>query len=753
MQDRLTMKRRVHRFFRFPVPRGFIVWAVVLSFLASAVDLFAPLETFRFLSTIPFKDRDLDHYLLVEDGRGAAKRSESEQRLLVSDVLKKLDEADPSQIVYYDSLDQPSSPEADTRLGDTIARLKRPVIALLDVYPEEGYNNDGPTPGWLSGMFLHLEAFPKVTYRRPLPQFQRNVHFGNALTLMFFRSPGGSVSPWLETTHGRIAPIPYLVAGRSSPSEFTTPVNPNISTRLVRRVSLSDVVAGRIAPRDISGRIVIISNRHSSDWIEYGTLAGSGYVQASAQHLIVQIETLRRGLPRQLGWLPIWLVALAIPHLLWALKRRPFKPQDAALFSIAATLSFVVLTRWNIEVELFPGILLAWVYAALMRWKLDVQHERLIDSDTGLANRHAFAQEEKLAGTLGVCSLRVACLDPGDDLKSALQSTAQRLLYLGSTTKVFLTGPDILSFYVGAQNIHNVRDVLCSASFESRLLEGSPRNAEVAIHAGVAFSGPQDLPTALLQATEAAQSAYARRLPFAIARSAEQRERIVGTNVTSLRPYRPVLSFQTGHICGAEFTQCVVPDSSDTVMAQIRLFLAGPESGNCHFHDLRLWLNIDATVLDDLHLWDDVSYYLSGKPDLAQRLTLGVDRLETVARGSSRDNQLLRLRKLGIECSLLGLGANRGIDFATLRRLRATQMKLSETFSGYGYIAGERLLRASGDLGRELGRTLFIPNLVTQADLAAAQTAGMDYGVGRAVGEVMTWEELVTAAQQQQRVS
>jgi EAL domain-containing protein (putative c-di-GMP-specific phosphodiesterase class I) len=129
-----------------------------------------------------------------------------------------------------------------------------------------------------------------------------------------------------------------------------------------------------------------------------------------------------------------------------------------------------------------------------------------------------------------------------------------------------------------------------------------------------------------------------------------------------------------------------------------------------------------------------------------------VDRLESVERGGLRDSQLIRLRKLGVECSLLGLGLG-NMDFATLRRLRATQMKLSETFSGFSYIAGERLLRASVDLGRDLSRSILVPNLTSAADLAAAKVAGIDYGLGKAVGEVMALEELLATIARQRRVS
>lgn len=757
MQDRMPSKHPVPRFLSFPVPRKYIAWALFLSFVVSAFDILVPLETFHFVATIPFREKALDNYVLVEEGHGFDNRSVSDQRLLLAKALTELDNAGAERIVINEYLDQPSTLEADTRLGEAIARLRRPAIAVLDVFPDnDGLMTERPA-GWLRALLFHAETFPVVRWDPPLPQLRRNILYGNSLTYSLFRSPKGSMSPWLQTRHGVIAPIAALATGAARRFDTVTPVNPTIDGAAVEKLSLLDVASGRL-PRDkVAGRRVIISQTDSSGVGEGGPIFSFGINRTAPSQLIVQMETYRRGVPIQIGWLPIWLVALVLPYLLWGLGRRAFKFRHAAFFSLAALFTFGILARWNVDLEVVPGIILAWTYAGLMRWKLDIQQAgdafRLVDSDTGLANRVAFTETEILPGMVGVCSMRVACVASEGDPAQALRSAAARIQEHGLSNDVFQTAPDTLSFHVDLGNIHRLRDTLYSVSSEASGTGGLAVDNEASAHTGVAFVGKGDIATALTRASEAAQSAHARKIPFAIARPAQQEEAIGGNNVMALRPYRPVLNLMTGEICGAEFTQTIAPETGSQVMAQLRTIFGAKEYGQCQHHEIRLWLNIDADVLDDLNLWDDLCHALTGKPDVAQRLTIGVDRLETIVRGGVRDSQLIRLRKLGVDVSLLGLGLAKNIDFSSLRRMRATQMKLSETFKGYSYIAGERLLRATSELGRELSRPILVPNLASPADLAAAKTAGIDYGVGKAVGEVMALEELLATIERQRRVS
>ncbi|GAO52898.1 hypothetical protein NMD1_00865 [Novosphingobium sp. MD-1] len=749
----MAMGHRVQRFLSFPVPRKYLVWALALSFLVSALDIFAPLETFHFAATIPFRERTLDNYVLVEESHGFDNRSLGDQRLLLAKALTELDNAGAKRIIINEYLDQPSTPEADTRLGQAIARLSRPVIAVLEVFPA----NDGPmterSAGWLPALSLHAETFPVVREDPPLPQLRKNILYGNALTYSLFRSPKGSMSPWLQTRQGVIPPVAALATGATRHFDTVTPVNPTIDGDAVERLSLLDVASARFPREKVAGRLIIISQTDSAGVGAGGPIFSFGINRTAPAQLIVQMETYRHGVPIQIGWLPIWLAALALPHFMWGLGRRAFRFRHAAYFSIGAFFTFGALARWAVDLEIVPGILLAWVYAGLMRWKLDIQQAgdafRLVDGDTGLANRAAFAEAAIAAGTMGVCCMRVTCL-ADDDAVRALQSAAERIRDHGLADVVFQTAPETLAFHVDLTNIHRLRDTLYTVASETGVPGGLPVDTMVSAHTGIAFLSGGDMATALTRAGEAAQSAQARRIPFAIARSAPTQEANGGNNVTALRPYRPVLNLMTGQICGAEFTQTITRENSAQVMVQLRTVLSPQEYGH---HDMRLWLNIEADLLDDPHLWEDLGHVLAGKPDVAQRLTIGVDRLESVERGGLRDSQLIRLRKLGVECSLLGLGLARNMDFATLRRLRATQMKLSETFSGFSYIAGERLLRASVDLGRDLGRSILVPNLTSAADLAAAKVAGIDYGLGKAVGEVMALEELLATIARQRRVS
>lgn len=753
MQDRMSMEHIVQRFLSFPVPRKHLAWVLVLSILVSALDIFAPLETFHLVATIPFRESALDNYLVVEERHGFDNRSLSEQRLLLAKALTELDNAGAKRIIINEYLDQPSTPEADTRLGEAIARLRRPVIAVLEVFP---YNNDALTEqsaGWLRALSLHAEAYPVVREDPPLPQLRKNILYGNALTYSLFRSPRGSMSPWLRTKEGVIPPVAALATGVTRHFDTVTPVNPTIDGGAVERVSLLDVASGRFAREKVAGRLIIISQTDSAGVGAGGPILSFGFNRTAPAQLVVQMETYRRGVPLQIGWLPIWLAALALPHFMWGLGRRAFRFRHAACFSIGALATFGLLARWQVDLEIIPGILLAWVYAGLMRWKLDIQQAgdafRLVEGDTGLANRVAFTEADILPGTMGVCCMRVTCLPEGDTVR-ALQSAAERIRDHGLADTVFQTAPETLAFHVDLGNIHRLRDTLYTVSSEAGYPVGLPIDTMVSAHTGIAFAGLENMVTALSRASEAAQSAQARRIPFAIARSAPPLEANGGNNVTALRPYRPVLNLMTGQICGAEFTQTITQENSAQVMVQLRTVLSPQEFGH---HDMRLWLNIDAELLDDPHLWEDLGHVLAGKPDVAQRLTIGVDRLASIDRGGFRDSQVIRLRKLGVECSLLGLGHTGNMDFAALRRTRATQMKLSDTFTGFGYIAGERVLRAASDLGRELSRSILVPNLASEADLAAAKVAGIDYGLGRAVGEVMALEELLATIARQRRVS
>jgi len=312
-----------------------------------------------------------------------------------------------------------SNPADDRQFAEALERSNRVILAARgSSAPNSGPMSDTPP----------LSLF---TNRAQLGSISAKYNYQNAVWRL------GYSAPYQERTLPTFA---AMMAGQAGPADETFVIDYSVDPLSIPAVSAGEILQGGIDPRLVRGKDVIIgwtTDALGDMYFIPGTgQMGGVYVQTIAA------ETLKAGRPVYLGWIPLFLISLAVAA--WAFTCSSQRRQLAIIAgaSMLVLLGPAALESQLVFVDVTPALLALLIAGgALLR---QVFRKRgLVDPVSGLPNLTALKGERRGRDK----ALIVARVLNYSEIVAALPANGERHLVEQIVTRLSVGAPERVHYH------------------------------------------------------------------------------------------------------------------------------------------------------------------------------------------------------------------------------------------------------------------------------------------------------------------
>ncbi len=616
---------------------------------------------------------------------------------------------------------------------------------------------------------------PQTSDLKPLPQFTAHASVG---TISGYYNYAGAVwsLPYAQVDSSG-SPIPSfsaLLGGTSGPTDKTYPIDYSIRPQSVPAFSPSKLLSGKIGAYQVAGKDVIIGATADQVGDMYYA-PGYGEIGGVYSH-ILGAETLKKGHPIRLGWLPSLLLAIACSIGVVVLKTTT--KRSLVLGSVGATLLVapLFLEAHLIFVDITAGLFVIVATAIFVTWQR-LRRKGETDAVSGLPNLNAI-RELRGSGSRTIVAARVrnyteiaSTLDPDQERQLIEQITArltvgapERVLYQteGGAFAWFMEPGDPLGYHLDAlhgmfRNPARVAGTQIDLAISFGVELGSGRSPE------------NRLASALIAADEAASESMKWKT-FDLDRltDASWRLSLLGQLDQAIDKgeiwiaYQPKLDLTTGRISGAEalarwthpekgaispiefITQAEQHDRIEKLTCFIlEQAIAAAAEINAREIEFSVAVNLSARLTGDRTLPSRIADILARHRLEPRRLILELT--ETAAlRG---DDNLIVLNALcdsGIRISIDDYGTGQStLDY--LKRIPASELKIDQSFirSITDNRSDRLMVQSTIVLAHQLGRSVVAEGVESKEILDLLKSLECDVAQGYAVGRPGSLEALI----------
>ena len=657
--------------------------------------------------------------------------------------------------IYFDVLFETRSDALDDKLlVDAIGRSGRVTL------PTRGLS--GPNGAVQSGSV-------------PLEMFSRNARLGSIAIQYNYQNVAWNL-PYAINQNGHLIPsFAASLANRSdlSPKQFK--LDYSVDPKTIPSVSAATVLDNQLPAGLIKGKDVVIGTNSEVIGDQYfipgvGKMGGA-YVQ------IIGAETLKAGTPINLGWLPAYLLAIAVA-MFAAFRRNPTQ-QNLIFGGGAATLLLVpaLLESNLIFVDITPGLFVIATVGSVLAWR-SFRVRGLVNSTSGLPNLYALrmnragrSQALIVARILNYSEI-VASL-PSDGERQLVEQIVSRLS-VGSTERTFYQGDSGIFAWFEEPRLPfgNHIDALYSL-FRNPVRVGR-LTVDASVSFGVEIGSGRSLANRLASALVAAEDAAHDGLKWKYhdpdsLQDASWRLSMLSQLDSAIDKgevwvaYQPKLNLSSRQIIGAEaLARWTHPEkgpiaASEFVAAAeqhdrigkltdfvLEQAVAAAAQINRQDRDFNIAVNLSARLLSDRSFTLRLAALLARHGVEPRRLTLELTETAALAGSGEAIDMLLRLREMGVNISIDDYGTGLStLDY--LKKIPAGEIKIDQSFvKGMCDNRSDRLMvQSTIGLAHALGRTV-VAEGVEQADiLEALVEMKCDVAQGFIIGRPMSLESLI----------
>ena len=573
------------------------------------------------------------------------------------------------------------------------------------------------------------------------------------------------------------------LAGRAGQAGASFPIDFSIDPRTIPRISLIDLINGKVDQRRIAGRTVLIGataievgDRYAVP--RYGVIPGV-VVQAMAT------ETLAAGHPL-IAIAPAIPLVLALLAACFILTR---KAGAAAIIVLAACVTAIMIGALVIEARATTDVMLAPALTILATAAListafamhDKRRERLRrDEETGLPNLRALLEDCASSEHVAIAALEIINFD---ELANSLGPTRTKAMI----ARVL----DRAALITAGMTIHRAKDRLfcwrlgtdnheeLQGQFQAlmalmlRSVECEGRSVDVAIGLGVSAGGGVHAKEVVTQASIAALEAREhgqtwRRYDGEQHGDDAWRLSLMGQLSAAILQgeiavhYQPKLDIACGEIRGVEALVRwnhaergpLSPDLFIPLAEQcgrieeLTLYVLQRAAldaldWSCRGRPFNVAVNISAALLSKAGFVDSVRALLGRVPLPTAQLTFEITESATMADEEVALATLSAFRAMGIALSLDDYGTGQS-TLTYLKRLPVSELKIDKSF--VSTIETNRddaaLVRSTIQLAHELGLKVVAEGVETESCLNVLRQFGCDYAQGWLIGRPLQAEAL-----------
>lgn len=619
----------------------------------------------------------------------------------------------------------------------------------------------------------------------PHPMFRRTAKVGNVTGDYNYQHAIWHL-PYSTNIQRDAVPTTALMMTNQPVRNGTFRVDYSIDVASVPRISSADLLEGKIAREQVSGKTLVIGQSAEQLGDQYwipgkGRMAGA-YVQ------ILGAETLRLGTPIDFGWLPATFLTscVLVVSLLRSGRRRTIglTGMTALLLIVPAPLEANLIYLDSMPAFLMLGIVsgrLGW-----LRWRKRGYTNLL----SGLPNLEAFRARRNADGQALVAArvhnyAEIASSLTDEEEQDLIRQVADRLSVTNAEQQIFQGDEGIFAWIVdGSKALGNHLEAL-HALFRSPVTAGG-RSIDIAISFGAELGSDRSVSNRLGSALVAADEAWSDGLKWKL--HDPSREEEVSWRLSLLSrldaaidsgevwiAFQPQYDLQTRKIVGAEaLARWTHPDKgpisptefiaaaeahgrisklTDFVLDRSISMAAGiNRRGTC----FSIAVNLSARLLGDRQLIQRVQRMLTIHGLEPGLLTLELTETAAITETDNAIGLLDQLKQLGVRIAIDDYGTGLStLDY--LKKVPADEIKIDQSF-----VRGIRvnrsdliMVQSTIALAHSLGRKVVAEGVEDHQVLDDLRNMHCDLAQGFVVGRPMGVRELVArlTVQQEKRVA
>ena len=677
-------------------------------------------------------------------------------------LIDRLSEAGTKKILFDFTIGFSTGKKDDQLFVESLARSGRVV---LPVHLRSGYG----------GGARHSN--------RPLARMAVHSEVGLISLYYNYESAVWKMPLGMNDGSGFVPSFAAIMAGAKGQSEELFPVNYRIQLDSIPQYSASDVLAGRVAPGTLRGKTVIVGAA-SDNLGDLYLIPGRSRFGGVFIH-VIGAETLKRGLPVTLGWLPMLL--LVAPFAVWATCQKSAGLQTAALL-VASVIALIVpmfseARQWFIEIT--PALFLLMSVGSALAWRR-YRVRGTINLATGLPNlaalRSVQLQRDRpliVARIVNYAHLAAAVEAPGE--RALVEQIVQRLT-VGAQDHVIYQGDEGLFAWLtepGTAIGHHV-EALHSLFRSPARIDGAAFDLAVTfgVEIGSGKSMTQRLNSALVAADEAASEGLKwkyhdpERMKDASWRLSllSQLDQAIEAGEVWVA-FQPQLDLATGRVRGAEaLARWTHPEKGP--ISPMEFVSAAEQSGriekltlfvlnqavataariNRDGEPFDMAVNLSARMLTMKSLPIEVRAILARHGLDPRRLTLELTETAALASDGSDLAPLIKLRDLGVRLSIDDYGTGLStLDY--LKKVPASEIKIDQSFikAMHDNHSDMVMVQSTIALAHSLGRTVVAEGVETKESLDTLRALKCDVAQGFLIGRPTSHQGLIRRMQDERR--
>ncbi|MBE1527409.1 EAL domain-containing protein (putative c-di-GMP-specific phosphodiesterase class I)/CHASE2 domain-containing sensor protein [Sphingopyxis sp. OAS728] len=583
----------------------------------------------------------------------------------------------------------------------------------------------------------------------------------------------------LDVNGRAISSFSSLLANRRSAEASVYALDYSYKTNSITEYSASDVLSGKVS-RELAGRDVIFAPT-AAEFQDSHYLPGHDRVPGAYVH-VIGAETLKRGMPTDIGWLPQLIVAAVILIGATGFRRaRRFNLVAAALV-VAVIVSKIYLTTILVSSSVGAALFLAAAISANVSRTSRRRSAQRENPVSGLPNFEALRSQSAFGSATVVAAKVVnfedlAAFIPGDGIGKLVEQVTRRLQLASQGTTLHHDLDGTFAWLVPYYQHSQIEGQLAglAALFNAPLTIGELR-VDVAIAFGVndEFEGSnaQRLAAALVAAERAIRTRslwtkYTSRQKedagWQLSFHSQLEDALTGGDIWVA--FQPQYEIATNKLVGVEAlarwthpTRGPIPPDEFIVQAEksqdiYRLTLFVMDQAIRSAAQLRergihinMSVNLSASLLDHNDLVGTIRVMLTAHHLPPETLTIEITETAQIENSRQARQTLAQLRRTGIRLSIDDYGTGQS-NLEYLTEIEADEIKIDKRFVMTMRDSQRNLevVKSTIDLAHRLGAVAVAEGIEDAETMALLASLGCDVGQGYHLGKPQLFSELTAA--------
>jgi EAL domain-containing protein (putative c-di-GMP-specific phosphodiesterase class I)/CHASE2 domain-containing sensor protein len=669
-------------------------------------------------------------------------------------LIDRLSAAGAKRIIFDISFFGPTDAADDRALEVAIKRSNRTILAVR--------TRSGPSDG-SAQVGLPMPAL--IDAAKGLGTISWHYDFKQAVTGI----------PYSARANGKVVPsFSALLSGREGPPNTTFVPDYSLDPKSIPGVSAASILDNTVDPKLIEGKDVVVGAT-TEEIPDQFFVPGTGRMGGAYVH-IIGAETLKGSRPVNLGWVPLFLMALGAGA--FALTRRDGRLQVAILGTAAAVCFFgpALPEAYHVSFDVTAGLFVMIVISTALAWR-GYRVRGLVNPISNLPNLSAL-RADRDGKKQALIAARILNYE---EIVATLPLNGERQLIEQIVSRLRVGAPD-RTLYQGDGGIFawfedshapfgNHLDALYS------LFRNPARVVSLSIDLSIAFgvevgsgrSLPNRLASALVAADDAAHDGLKWKYhdPDSLQDASWKLSILSELDAAIDRgevwvAYQPKLHIASNRIIGAEaLARWTHPEKgpiaasefvaaaeqhdrigklTDFVLEKAIAGAAGISKRNPNFE---IAVNLSARLLTDKGFTLRVAALLARHGLNPDRLTLELTETAALAGSGESLDMISRLRELGVHISIDDYGTGLS-TLEYLKKIPASEIKIDQSFvKGMMDNRSDRLMvQSTIGLAHSLGRKVVAEGVEQREILDLLMEMECDVAQGFAIGRPMSLESL-----------